>query len=796
MRLSVWKVLAGCVLTVSWCLDVGAQANNPGGAGRSSLTRSMLGTSVTNLGTQGGSIGAALSRSISQIYPATAGGDIITGEGWASRLSNFRVDCNSEARLESGSQGEGIGLALRVPANFPIGSTYAKDGYYAVLTGPRSDMLDEIFPMLPDPSQDDDLKYLGGEPRERPSSAIGAGQAWRTGAPYYHPTTWSATLDEMKTDDPLNWRPSRIDNWRFGEYQTPGPPSAPSSRSDEWAEEIIVSKWTTLAGVTFTRRNLNWSYPDWDDFFIVEIEFENTGDSNGDGERDLPAETLNDVYISILNNWMLTDAGLSHYNLSDQWYHYIKQALDDWIVYTEAADYSGPGKGLKMFIDWDGDSAEFPWNDTGDPVNLTIISPSCDTGRKDGEFTSYQHLGYGPLAYEDGGQWSFNSRDLGKYVQPQGEQPNSTRYWRIESETVSEDPRPGAHNRKTMFDLMTTPGEDPTPAVMGAFYATHSYGPYTLAPGQKGKLVLAWAGGSPAGEDDLYTWTRSNLYNYGALPEGHTWLVEFFKRAKWAYDNEYDLPDAPPDVYIQTRNSPQATLEVFWNSADNAVNPDYGEQDVAGYRIYRAEWNPDGPWTKIGEVPRGTHQFTDDMSVAGFNYWYSVRTFANGHDDWVGRVGTLATLPEQVQARVKAGLEAGQWAQSQRMPPFRSPKQPAVAETEQLGREPFVVPNPFRNQDANLQYPGKVQIRFVNVPSKSRIRVYNTRGDLVGDIIHDDRTANPDSPDTWLGEAEWDQLNRSLGTGFLPSGVYFFVVESLVSESQGQMKSGKFMVIR
>ena len=99
MRLSVWKVLAGCVLTVSWCLDVGAQANNPGGAGRSSLTRSMLGTSVTNLGTQGGSIGAALSRSISQIYPATAGGAIITGEGWASRLSNFRVGLQQRGAL-------------------------------------------------------------------------------------------------------------------------------------------------------------------------------------------------------------------------------------------------------------------------------------------------------------------------------------------------------------------------------------------------------------------------------------------------------------------------------------------------------------------------------------------------------------------------------------------------------------------------------------------------------------------------------------------------------------------------
>ena len=273
-------------------------------------------------------------------------------------------------------------------------------------------------------------------------------------------------------------------------------------------------------------------------------------------------------------------------------------------------------------------------------------------------------------------------------------------------------------------------------------------------------------------------------------------MVEFFNRAKWAYDNEYDLPDAPPDVYPVVTNSPDATNMLTWNSASSAVHPDYGVADVAGYRVYRSEWNPDGPWTQVGEVTGATTTFTDDSSVAGFNYWYSVRSFASGHEEWTGRVGTMATLPAKVQAQVKAGLEGGQWGRAQRKPKFFSPKQPAVGETESLSREVIVVPNPFRVGDANLQYPGKDQIRFVNVPSLCWIYIFNSAGDMVAQIKHDDRTDAPDDPTVWLGEAQWDQLTMSLGTGMIPSGVYFYVVESLASGSEGKTKSGKFMVIR
>ena len=379
---------------------------------------------------------------------------------------------------------------MRLPSSFArtrVDTIANKKEFYVVLTGPRSDMLDEIVPMVADPSMDENLMYLGGEPRVQPSSAEDPGADWRIGAPWYYAPTWSENLAQILIEAPLNRDPVRISNWSFGEYATAGPPAAPSSRSDEWPEEMILTKWTTLAGVTFTRRTMTWSYPAWDDFIITEIEFENTGDSDGDGERDLPAATLDDVFIPIINAWMLTDAGLSHYNRSDSWHWYNVGGLDDWVVYTENAGYSGPAKGLKMIVDWDGDSPEFPWDDTGDPVNRLIISPSCDTGRKDGEFASYQYMGFGPLAYQDGGEWGFNSRDQGKYAQPEGDQPHAVRFWRIEGTTVSADPRPGAHDRQTMYNMITEQGIQANPGEIGVFYSAQTFGPYSLAPGGEGQ---------------------------------------------------------------------------------------------------------------------------------------------------------------------------------------------------------------------------------------------------------------------------------------------------------------------
>ena len=75
---------------------------------------------------------------------------------------------------------------------------------------------------------------------------------------------------------------------------TPDGELNPSYNPDE-AEEIIIAKWATSAGITVTRTSRVWSYPDYDDMIIYEYVLEYTGDTDGNQatiEREFPLEDV------------------------------------------------------------------------------------------------------------------------------------------------------------------------------------------------------------------------------------------------------------------------------------------------------------------------------------------------------------------------------------------------------------------------------------------------------------------------------------------------------------------------
>jgi len=348
-----------------------------------------------------------------------------------------------------------------------------------------------------------------------------------------------------------------------------------------------------------------------------------------------------------------------------------------------------------------------------------------------------------------------------------------------------------------MYDMLTRPGIDPDVTEVGQWFSVETFGPYTLKPGEKGKVVVAWAVGSGAGEGDIIGFFRANPNNRTALADGEKWLAEFARRAKFAYRNEYDLPDMLP----------------WADDADEALNPDYAgaeAKDVAGYRVYRTEYTPDGPWVLIGELKglkksegdfkydaaSKTYTFVDSKSIAGFNYFYSVRTFANGHATWSNGLSSINDLPATARDALTKGLESGLAGEEQRIAMPTSPKQPAIPETDRFEREVYVVPNPYRaytpGGDVSHGYPGRAEIRFVNVPVKSEIFVYSVSGDLMAHITHDDTNQTGSAR---LGEAQWPQLTLTM-SGQIPRGLYYYVVKSLTPGSEGKIQRGKFVVIR
>lgn len=200
--------------------------------------------------------------------------------------------------------------------------------------------------------------------------------------------------------------PVEIHNYRYGKYM--------DADKDMFPESIIISKWTTRNGITTTKKTYTCSYPDYDDFEILEYTFENTGDSNGDGAADLGGGAglqLNDTFFIFSTRFYVSGCGQGNYTGNSYFRRTEPIALDDWYKFTEAANFDGPSaaRGLKMWYSFDGENPELPGEDIGKPYSANRAYESwhacCLKHTKiEGEMGSYQYVGAAPLAYTPGAE--------------------------------------------------------------------------------------------------------------------------------------------------------------------------------------------------------------------------------------------------------------------------------------------------------------------------------------------------------------------------------------------------------
>ena len=756
-----WKTSLGLLgagaiaLVLSGWLPPAVEAGNPPGKQRH-LTRSKTWISFRNTGTMGrrndiGRGGGAegltdpdLSYPGTKVHSATSGGDPndwIWGS-WYPNLHSSGIDGYNCAL------GQGVWILTREPGSYNVSSS-----------NPRYETVD-IAPMVYDAA--------GG-----PEASLGVDD----GRSNYYPGA-APPIEE----------PVEIHNYAGGKYM--------DANKDHFPEEIIVSKWTTERGITVTRKAYAWSYPDYDDFVIVEHIFENTGDANGDGIADsgLPVQ-LNDTYFVFVNSFAVAQAGHVSRFSSGNYGNYRNEVRDDWFVYTGAPNYSGPHSAAKMAYQWDGDSPFTTIDDTGEPFSSELATRLPAYSETEGELMAFQYVGVAPLDYTP----PF-ANDPGEiYIAPkQMEQPFAGHWWEAFDTQNSEEPTNQVNSDQEIYEAFTAPNRD-NPSEVKGLLNSQTYGPYDLGPGDKAKIVLAYVLGSGAEAQgmDLYEWAIQGRQDQ--LAAGEQALFNHLSRAQFAYDNGFDIPDAPPDVAFTVESNPQGNLQLSWRaSVEQSPNPDYGTADIAGYRVYQSSVREIGPWTLLEDIPvgdpnpntpnsslnNGIYTYADTRSAAGFEYWYAVTTYASGKSSWTNGISTMSNLSKIEQDRLKLGLESGKGGESQRTPLSKVPFVPSTDAKDQLQDLVRVVPNPFRADDVH-KYSGSDRVRFVNVPRKARINVFSLSGDLVAQFEHD-------GPDR--GEVNWRLLlNRSV-TGPVSSGIYYFVVESLVSP--GQTQSGTFVIIK
>ena len=140
-----------------------------------------------------------------------------------------------------------------------------------------------------------------------------------------------------------------------------------------------------------------------------------------------------------------------------------------------------------------------------------------------------------------------------------------THYWW----TGDEDPQTAG--ARWTFATKGSRGEDkktvnPSPLDMRYLQA---YGPYDLAAGDSIKLVFAVLAGSGL----------ENIQNAA-------------KNAKQTFDWQYNLPKPPPSPQMDVSKNKalsDGSIKIWWqNLNENAVDPDKGEADFDGYKIYRS----------------------------------------------------------------------------------------------------------------------------------------------------------------------------------------------------------------
>lgn len=330
-------------------------------------------------------------------------------------------------------------------------------------------------------------------------------------------------------------------------------------------------------------------------------------------------------------------------------------------------------------------------------------------------------------------------------------------------------------------------------------WSLFSFGPWDIAPGQTIRVAWAEVVGGADYDDVVVRETAPGVFTQpdrsAIAATGLRRFNENATRATQAYANGSAVPKPPmaPPFEIALNADPTRIGNVLtWRDTQDAVpDPDYAgaeAEDLAGYRLYRSDYLPLGPWRQgagpggaLFDVPRrdprfydaatGTYTVRDTLVTQGFSYYYALTAYDTGHETWPLR--PAARLPETGSNRVPS-LESSLFANRTEQP-FTATVPPATGLDAVL-----VVPNPFVARAGFINPQDTDRIQFTNIPSPSTIRIYTMRGVLVHTIEHDDGS----------GVALWDQVTRY--GQFVESGVYLYHVET----PDGRATRGRFAIIR
>ena len=191
----------------------------------------------------------------------------------------------------------------------------------------------------------------------------------------------------------------------------------------------------------------------------------------------------------------------------------------------------------------------------------------------------------------------------------------------------------------------------------GGYIATQGFGPYTLAPGDSVRIVVAeavsgiswnkacevaqnWFANNtsafilPSGyafQKGYAATTDRNEYKNAWVFSGKDSLKQTFRRAIANYNSKYTIPEPPPPPDHFTVNGGGDRISISWsNSAETSPHFD-------GYRLYRSEGKTDTTYDLLFECGKSTgnltNSYADQNAKRGSNYYYYIQSKSDGTDN-------------------------------------------------------------------------------------------------------------------------------------------------------------------
>ena len=593
-----------------------------------------------------------------------------------------------------------------------------------------------------------------------------------------------------------------LDLGDFGTYD-------PSKFTDGTYDQVIHSTYKNVVGVEISRRFLFWSQSFNNNYLIIEVELTNTGvDHIGvGGDTTVVEDTLHNFYFNMsmgnTNNYFsvgIIPALPERPNYGYLWQHY---------------DGARPGDSMRVFYFYSADNPNLPGDDMGAPM-------AAQNGRL--IFTNYTFYS---ILHASQAPYMIPSQDVDDFLQPRvtyigtetkipnpgtGEDPyGSKNYWAISggfsARAVNHMPNsfPDTYHMINNDELANPDFSQFQGGTVASVNSKNfcSFGPYEFPPNHKLKFIYAVgiAGiGFEKSKEIGEKWQKGNLEDPPNMPDPNTgWLPPNFAfpenatemdkrkdrwismgkdsmlltawRAKWNFENGYQIPQAPPPPESFDIRGSGLSDGVFLNwknsQAENLTN-------FAGYRILRRFTDRDSVFYEViyssGPEDKATeHEFLDTTVLSGAPYYYYLQTKARIDENDLNADPTTR----------------GKIIYSSRLlvPNLNSVRPPKHASEDM--QQIRIVPNPYNINDPLVRaqgVDGRI-INFYNLPPVVSIKIFTENGDLVKTIEHNQAVEAG-------GFEFWDMITDNQQV--ISSGIYI----ALFQKPDGETSFQKFIVVR